>query len=133
MNKIIFPLKLRMKNSAVGDLQDALQLLLDRGVILANDEGTRRELSAVLLRERAAQTYGSGTRKLVSIFQEERQLQTGGAVGEATAEALNVLLSERITGQRPPVHKVLRRAKSIQGGFELGRESVDGFIKRNKN
>ena len=94
MNKIIFPLKLRMNSPAVGDLQDALQLLLDRGVILANDEGTRRELTAVLLRERAAQTYGSGTRKLVSIFQEERQLQTGGAVDEATAEALNGLLRE---------------------------------------
>lgn len=94
MNKIIFPLKLRMNSPAVGDLQDALQLLLDRGVILANDEGARRELTAILLRERAEQTYGSGTRKLVSIFQQERQLQTSGAVDEATAEALNGLLRE---------------------------------------
>ena len=94
MNNVIFPLNLRMNSPAVGDLQDALRLLLDRGVILANDEGARRELTAVLLRERADQTYGSGTRKLVNAFQEERQLQGGGAVDEATAEALNVLLHE---------------------------------------
>ena len=112
MNKIIFPLKLRMKNSAVGDLQDALQLLLDRGLILANDEGARRELTAVLLRERAAQTYGSGTRKLVSIFQEERQLQTGGAVDEATAEALNVLLREKSTKDAEGA-RLLRRTSGI--------------------
>jgi hypothetical protein len=47
MNKIIFPLEPRMKEPEVGDLQDALQLLLDRGVIL-RDDGAIGELSAVL-------------------------------------------------------------------------------------
>ena len=94
MNKIIFPLKQRMQGPAVTNLQDALQVCLDRGIILANDEGARRELTAFLLRERAEQTYGSGTRKLVNAFQEERQLQGGGAVDEATAKALNGLLRE---------------------------------------
>ncbi|MCZ6664635.1 MAG: hypothetical protein O7B81_04965 [Gammaproteobacteria bacterium] len=56
MNPITFPLKLRMKRPEVGDLQDALQLLLDRGVLLATDEATRRELSETLKRERTAQT-----------------------------------------------------------------------------
>lgn len=45
MNKITFPLKLRMQGSAVADLQDALQRCLDRGAILANDEAARRELA----------------------------------------------------------------------------------------
>ena len=94
MNKIIFPLSLQMRGAAVADLQAALQLLLDRGVILANDEGARRELTATLQRERENQTYGSVTGKLVSFFQEARQLQASGAVDEATAEALNVLLRE---------------------------------------
>mgnify|MGYP001562357018 CR=1 FL=1 len=38
MNKITFPLKQRMQGAAVADLQDALQLLLDRGVLLRDDE-----------------------------------------------------------------------------------------------
>ena len=94
MNKIISPLSLRMQGPKVADLQDSLQLLLDRGVILRDDEASRRELMAALQRERAEQTYGSVTRKLVSFFQEARQLQAGGAVDEPTAEALNALLNE---------------------------------------
>lgn len=72
MNKITFPLTLRMQGPAVGDLQAALQLLLDRGVILRDDERARRELTAALQRERAEQTYGNATSTLVSIFQEQR-------------------------------------------------------------
>lgn len=94
MNKITFPLKQRMQSAAVADLQDALQLLLDRGVILANDEAARRELSAALKPERAKQTYGEATRKLVSLIQEALQVQASGAVDGPTAAALNVLLRE---------------------------------------
>ncbi len=32
-----------MRGTTVADLQEALQLLLDRGVILRDDEGARRE------------------------------------------------------------------------------------------
>ena len=56
MNKIAFPLTLRMQGPQVADLQDALQLCLDRGALLANDEGARRELSVELKRERLEQT-----------------------------------------------------------------------------
>ncbi len=94
MNKITFPLKLRMRGPKVADLQDALQLLLDRGAILATDDAARRELFETLKRERTAQRYGSATRKLVSIFQEERRLQPSGEVDEPTANALNALLRE---------------------------------------
>ena len=94
MKKITFPLELRMQGPQVGDVQDALQQCIDRGALLANDEGARREYSAVLQRERAEQTYGNGTRKLVGVFQEERQLQPNGVVDEPTATALNALLRE---------------------------------------
>jgi len=92
MNKITFPLGLRMQGSAVGDLQDALQLLLKRGLLLASDEATRSELSAALEREQVEQTYGEATRKLVGSFQEEQRLQTSGEVDEPTANALNALV-----------------------------------------
>ncbi|HEY6409501.1 MAG TPA: carboxypeptidase-like regulatory domain-containing protein [Ktedonobacteraceae bacterium] len=94
MNKITFPLKPGMQGPAVADLQDALQLCLERGPILANDEGTRRELSAALKRERVEQIYGDATGKLVSIFQTERNQQPSGEVDEPTAIALNALLME---------------------------------------
>lgn len=98
MNRIIFPLKQRMHGPDVGDLQAALQLLLDQNIILRNDGSARRELSAALQRERAEQTYGSATRKAVSVFQEERQLGGGGEVDEPTANALNHFLDE-LSGQ----------------------------------
>lgn len=99
MNKITFPLKLRMKGAKVADLQDALKMCLDRRAILANDAAARRELSAALKPERNGQTYGSTTRKLVSIFQQEQRLfgPTGapsGEVDEPTANALNAMLKE---------------------------------------
>jgi hypothetical protein len=42
MYAIVFPLTSRMKRPEVADLQDAFQLVFDRGVILANDERTPR-------------------------------------------------------------------------------------------
>lgn len=94
MNKIIYPLKSQMKSPEVGDLQDALQQCIDRGIILRDDEGVRLELSAALQRERETQTYGKATLKLVGIFQEARRLDVNGAVDKPTADSLNVLLNE---------------------------------------
>jgi hypothetical protein len=94
MNKIIFPLKLQMRGPAVADLQDALQLCLERSAILANDGGPRVELMAALRRERLEQIYGDATGKLVSIFERERNLRPSGEVDEPAANALNGLLQE---------------------------------------
>jgi len=94
MNKITFPLKRQMQGPQVADLQDALTLLLERGLILGQDEGARRELLAALSAERDRQSYGKSTAKLVGIFQEERRLQSTGEVDEPTAHALNALLKE---------------------------------------
>lgn len=94
MNKISFPLKLQMRRQKVADLQDALTVFLGRRLILQDDEGARHELVEGLKPEREAQRYGRFTRKSVSIFQRERQLQPTGEVDEATADALNNLLEE---------------------------------------
>lgn len=93
MKKITFPLKQRMQGEAVADLQDALQLLLDRRVLLANDEAARRQLMAGLQRERVGQTYGPATSQLVSRFQNEHRLPASGEVDEPTANALNARLN----------------------------------------
>jgi len=94
MNRITFPLKARMAGADVANLQDALRLLLERGVVLADDADARQELSAALTDERTRQSYGEATQKLVSSFQESRQLQASGEVDEPTANALNALLRE---------------------------------------
>lgn len=92
MNKIISLLKPRMKTAGVRDLQVALQLLLDKDALLADNKSARRELSTALKLERAKQTYGAATRKLVSSFQKEKRLEVSGTVNEPTADALNGLL-----------------------------------------
>src|SRR6266436_1655905 len=102
MNKITFPLKLNMQGAAAADLQDALQLCLDRSAILANDPAARQQLSVALKPERDQQAYGAVTGKLVKIFQGERHLQQSGEVDEPTANALNALLQEWGLLDQPP-------------------------------
>jgi hypothetical protein len=94
MNKIIFPIVQDMQGVAVADLQDALQQVIDRRLILPDDEAFRRELSEALSRERLEQRYRGTTRKIVNLFQEARRLQPTGEVDERTADALNALLKE---------------------------------------
>ncbi|HYI12532.1 MAG TPA: neuraminidase-like domain-containing protein [Thermoanaerobaculia bacterium] len=94
------------------DLQDALQQIVARGLILHEDEATRRELSIALRRERLEETYKSATGRLVELFQEARQIPVNGAVDELTAKALNALLDgwglfDR--GETPRVHVVSGR------------------------
>jgi hypothetical protein len=52
MNKILFPLKLRMQGPTVADLQHSLRLLLDRSLLLRDNEDARRELAQALKPER---------------------------------------------------------------------------------
>jgi hypothetical protein len=112
-----------MQGPTVADLQDGLQLLLDRGVLQAEDEGLRRELSAALRNERAEQTFGVATGRLVGQFQLERHLQTSGAVDEPTAGALNRLLEE--LGAFGPAVKyqvegrVVSRVSAAVGGLRV--------------
>ncbi|MES2936801.1 MAG: neuraminidase-like domain-containing protein [Pseudomonadota bacterium] len=93
MNKIIPPLKPGAQGAAVANLQEALLQCLERGAVLAReDEAARRELAALLKRERQEQKYADGTAKLVATFQKEQRLQRSGEVDAPTAEALNRLL-----------------------------------------
>ena len=95
MRKITSSLNSRMKGVKVEDLQAALQLLLNKGALLPDNAGARRELSGALKLERAKRTYGNATRKLVSIFQEERRLEVSGSLDKPTANlVLNSLLDE---------------------------------------
>jgi hypothetical protein len=98
MQRIIAPLQFGDRGSAVANLQDALKLFFDRGILLANDPGAKQELSDVLRGERAEQTYSEATRKLVGIFQEtqppEPRIEASGNVDELTADAMNRLLQE---------------------------------------
>jgi hypothetical protein len=68
MNRITFPLTQRMQDGAVADLQDVLQQILERGLILPNDPDARRELSAAFQRERAERIYGAATSRAVSFL-----------------------------------------------------------------
>jgi hypothetical protein len=94
MNRTIFPLELLMQGPAVGDLQAALHVLLDRGFIPVDNEDERAGLATELQREHAEQTYKELTRELVKRFQKQRGLDASGAVDEPTANAINVLLRE---------------------------------------
>ena len=73
MKRITSPLKQGMQDATV-NLQDALQLYLERGVPLASDEAAGRGKAEALKRERTGQTHNSAALKLVSLFQEEQQL-----------------------------------------------------------
>src|SRR3954453_1284349 len=97
MDRITFPLEPRMRGTDVGNLQLALQLLLDRIAVLGDDEGAGAELAEMLTREHEDATYGPATQKVVDVFQSERALGVNGAQGsvdEATADALNAQLRE---------------------------------------
>jgi hypothetical protein len=69
MNKITFPLNLTTQGSAVADLQDALQVCMDRSALLAGNATARQQFSESLKPERATEHYGAATSKLVATFQ----------------------------------------------------------------
>ena len=92
MNKVISPLKFGAKGATVADLQDALQLCIDKAAILPDDATQRRTLSATLVLERKEQSYGDGTRALVSAFQTEHKLTVSGDVDAASASSLNAVI-----------------------------------------
>lgn len=134
MNKITFPLQAPTTGAAVADLQAALQLLLDRSVILANDAAARQEGAIALQRERTAQTYGAATTRLVAIFQEQRRLQAGGTVDQPTADALNALLKEWGLLEQPgaanhelPSSRVVSGQVQREDGLSLGGMKVQAF------
>lgn len=135
MNRIIPPLKRQMTGANVADLQDALQLLLNRRALLADNQTAARELARLLSRERTTQTFGTATGELVSHFQREQRLQVSSEVDEATANALNALLKEvDPSDPRPRPHVVSGavrredglplRGTQVRAAHEAGQRSV---------
>lgn len=96
MNAIAFPLNRDSRGPEVVDLQEALLLILARGAVFGEDEGAREELGSAVRHEADEHVYGDATARVVSVFQEERQLgvEEHGAVDRTTAAALNALLGE---------------------------------------
>lgn len=112
MNPIIPPLKFSERGNAVGNLQDALLLLLDKGSIQTSEE-ERKFLIELLRREQAKPVYDDGTRRTIELFQEQRRLQISGEVDEPTANALNALL--RDLGQLGPIDGGGERQRVVSG------------------
>jgi hypothetical protein len=121
MNKITFPLNRRVQGPQVADLHIALQALLDRALLLPNDEAARGELAAALRGELERQSFGEATGKLVSVFQRERHLQPSGEVDGPTADALNKLLHEMglLDQGRPPAFRLVTGVVRREDGVPL--------------
>lgn len=101
MQLIIATIKSGDSGPIVANLQDALQLLLDRGVLLPDEEVARRKVSAALMQERTDQIFNGVTYKLVGTFQAEQHLEVSGVVDEATAKLLNHFI-EKLTDSNIP-------------------------------
>jgi hypothetical protein len=127
MNKITFPLKPQMQGSAVGDLQATLQFLLDRAVILGNNQGARRKISVALKREQIDSIYGETTRRAVSFFQREQRIEPSGAVDETTANALNRLTDELASAAVEPLTYTVKGTVRFFDGFPAVGVIVSAF------
>jgi hypothetical protein len=95
MQSIIFPLQ-ASDLPALANLQDALQLFLDRNVISIDSSPLRQQLTDGLKEERPAKVYKSATQRLVTIFQQSHQmpppeppLEPTGTIDARTAAAMN--------------------------------------------
>ena len=92
MARIVAPLSRGMSGSEVADLQEGLQLLLERNQLFRDDDSVRRELAAALRREQGRKAFGNATAKLVAGFQDQYGLESSGQVDERTASVMNDLL-----------------------------------------
>jgi hypothetical protein len=94
MQSIISQLKSGDHGIALANLQDALQLFLDRNVISIDSSPLRQQLTDGLKEERTAKVYKSATQRLVTIFQQSHQmpppeppLEPTGTIDARTAAA----------------------------------------------
>jgi peptidoglycan hydrolase-like protein with peptidoglycan-binding domain len=79
--------------ATIANLQDALLLLLQNGAYQLGDAERQRFVER-LRPERDAQKYDDITRKLVAMFQGQRNIQPTSEVDEPTANAINAFLRE---------------------------------------
>lgn len=92
MQSLVPSLKVGDQGAAVGDLQDALRLLVEKDqLVLAAD--LKKELLQNLSQERAVQRYGdASTSLLVKRFQTQYGLPESGEIDANSAKILNNLL-----------------------------------------
>ena len=126
MKQIVFPLKQQMQGPTVSDLQEGLLFLLDRGLLLRENEGTRRELAVALKKEREGQTFAGITKQLVSIFQKEHDFQATGEVDERTAAALNNIIPHD-DDIAPEFQYLVRGQVLYRGGLPIPGLTVRAF------
>jgi hypothetical protein len=97
MQLIIFPLQAGDSGPNVANLQDALQLFIDQGVIPISGPNGQQQLIA-FQQERATQTYQTFTSALVTLFQRSNSVQplgplvSLGNIDERTANVMNDIL-----------------------------------------
>jgi Neuraminidase-like domain/Salmonella virulence plasmid 28.1kDa A protein len=98
MQSIIAPLQ-ASDLPALANLQDALQLFLDRRVIFIDSSELRQQLTDGLKEERAVKVNKSATQGLVRLFQQSHQmpspeppLEPTGTIDARTANAMNNVL-----------------------------------------
>lgn len=127
MNKIVFPLKPHMQGPTVADLQDGLLFLLDKGLLLRENEGARRELASALKQERERQAFAGATGKLVGIFQKEHGLPATGEVDERTAAALNAAIFHEEEPPAPEFQFLVRGQVLYRGGLPIPGLTVRAF------
>ena len=85
MKLVISPLKSGDHGADVANLQDALLLLIDKGLIQLS-AAEALSFKTLLSREQQGQTYKDGTAKVVALFQQQQHLQQStGTVDAPTA------------------------------------------------
>jgi hypothetical protein len=83
---IIYPLGRGMSGQDVATLHQALQFLLEKNILVSEDERFEAEVHD--------NTYGVATAELIRQFQEKYQLASSGEVDAQTAQTLNSILQE---------------------------------------
>ncbi len=112
MRLIVAPINPDSPGPDISNLQDGLLLLLERGQLPVQPE-EQPFFAGRLQEEQRALRYASTTRKLVSLFQDQRQLGGDGLVDERTAEALNRALQE--LGAFEPPGQGVERPRLVSG------------------
>ncbi len=72
MKAITAPINRNRVGEVIANLQDALQMCLDRGAILGNEPNARQTLSQTFRPERERKSYGRATTRVLSVFRRER-------------------------------------------------------------
>jgi hypothetical protein len=100
MEKITFPLTLQMQGSEVINLQTALELLVNQGIVQVEASYSptldKRSFQTTVLASMQFERsrYSGITQMLVRRFQEQHNLPVTGQIDEATAQAINNFLRE---------------------------------------